>query len=258
MHVEMEQVPTTYLMRWNPAVSDFTLDDYRHFCKYRRLGLQWAIFDWEAAHEGDFFVMLREGDGVNNGIIASGVFVCEPFEGSNWRGGKHLVHYIKMVSHDAVSPDDRPILATEVLEREIPEINWRKGHSGELLTPEQVSKLLAIWPMDIDDSSSDESDYHAENISIIDECPERLLSEILEKSGELKPVGEAEGVLMLKLGNSKSALSIQAIAGYDMERGEYGIVDFLPVVNNRNSSCCLKITDVLISNNGSEAIVRAL
>jgi hypothetical protein len=46
-----------------------------------------------------------------------------------------------MVRFNAIEPKEKPLLSLEKLQKAIPEINWVKGHSGELLSEEVVSKL---------------------------------------------------------------------------------------------------------------------
>ena len=54
-------------------------------------------------------------------------------------------HYMKMDCYDCVLADQKPPVDIEILEKEIPEIDWRKGHSGQLLTEETVEKLDELW-----------------------------------------------------------------------------------------------------------------
>ena len=46
-----------------------------------------------------------------------------------------------MICTDAIEPGRVPPLSLEKLQKAIPEINWTKGHSGELLSDEVVIKL---------------------------------------------------------------------------------------------------------------------
>lgn len=43
---------------------------------------------------------------------------------------------------------DEPMITIEQLESIIPEIEWRRGHSGVLLTPEQAQKLHEAFPLE--------------------------------------------------------------------------------------------------------------
>ena len=54
-------------------------------------------------------------------------------------------HYMKMDCYDCVPADQNPPVDIEILEKEIPENDWRKGHSGELLSEETTEKLDELW-----------------------------------------------------------------------------------------------------------------
>jgi len=50
-------------------------------------------------------------------------------------------HYVDIRCYNLAEPCGMPLLSVKELEAAIPEINWRKGHSGELLTPNQADAL---------------------------------------------------------------------------------------------------------------------
>ena len=162
--MEDKRVKKDFLLRWNPTISSMTLDKYQKalsefpdgFC------MDWSIYDWKQAHEGDRFFMLRTGD-ENAGIIFRGVFVSEPYKDEDWAGTSKRKHYISIDCYDAVPADKKPMLGVETLERHIPEINWRSGHSGELLSPDVVMKLVNLYTevveLEIDDDDDEEKDF---------------------------------------------------------------------------------------------------
>lgn len=144
---EVTEGPKTYLMRWNPAISSFTTEDYEQYCwdVYEEWTMDWSIWEWEKARIGDRFFMLREGDGINPGIIYRGFFISNPYPGPDWRGMGIPRHYIDMRCEMGRQTDESPWLTPEQLEEVIPGINWRSGHSGELLTPDQSASLELLW-----------------------------------------------------------------------------------------------------------------
>ena len=138
--------PKTYLLRWNPTISSFKLETYRQAtieCP-DGFGYDWSIYKWEDAHEGDRYFMLRTGD-ENAGIVFRGVFTSDPYEDDDWAGQGKQRHYMKMDCFDCVPADQKPPIDIELLEKEIPEIDWHKGHSGELLSEETAEKLNELW-----------------------------------------------------------------------------------------------------------------
>lgn len=50
-----------------------------------------------------------------------------------------------MDCYDCVPADEQSAINIELLEKEIPEIDWRKGHSGELLSEEDSERLDEMW-----------------------------------------------------------------------------------------------------------------
>ena len=144
--VEPIRSPKTYLLRWNPGISSFKLETYRKATTEcpDGFGFDWSIFEWEEAHEGDRYYMLRTGDD-KAGIVWHGVFTSEPYEDKDWAGQGKQRHYMKMDCYDCVPADQKPPVDIEMLEKEIPEIDWRKGHSGQLLTEEVTDKLNELW-----------------------------------------------------------------------------------------------------------------
>jgi len=136
------KTPNVYLMRWKPSISSFTEEDYKQCVEKLTYGLfqiNWSIKEWEEARKGDFFFMLRSGDD-KAGIVFQGQFLSDPYPGDDWAGTEKRRMYVDMICTDAIEPGKVPPLSLEKLQKAIPEINWTKGHSGELLSDEVVIK----------------------------------------------------------------------------------------------------------------------
>ena len=146
MNGEPEHKPKTYLLRWNPAISSFTMDSYRNAIDEYPEGfrMDWSIYEWEEAHNGDRYYMVRVGEG-NTGIVFLGEFLSEPYEGEDWAGKGKKRYYVDIDCIYATDPDERPLLTIEELRVVLPEIDWIKGHSGQLLSDEQAEKLNNLW-----------------------------------------------------------------------------------------------------------------
>jgi hypothetical protein len=84
--------------------------------------------------------MLRSGDD-KAGLVFQGQLLSDPYTGDDWAGSNKRRCYVDMVCMNAVEPKEKPLLSLEKLQKAIPEINWVKEHSGELLSEEVVSKL---------------------------------------------------------------------------------------------------------------------
>lgn len=140
-------VSHTYLLRWNPSISSFTAKDYEDSVeKYpEAFQMDWSIYEWEEAHEGDRYYMLRVG-GDADGIVFQGEFLSDPYVDKDWAGTDRQRHYVDICCYDLSAPHGRPLVSAEALEAVLPEIDWHRGHSGVLLTAEQaaaIDKLLA-------------------------------------------------------------------------------------------------------------------
>ncbi len=136
-----------YLMRWNPAISSFTLKDYEKCVENRMHGMfrmNWSIREWEEARRGDFFYMLRTGD-EKAGIVFSGQFTSDPYPGDDWAGSSKRRMYVDMICMNPVEPGTKPSLSLERLQKEIPSSDWTKGHSGILLSDNMAKRLDKIW-----------------------------------------------------------------------------------------------------------------
>ena len=139
--------PKTYLLRWNPTISSFRLEHYRQAMEQRPdgFGFDWSVYEWEEAHEGDHYYMLRTGDD-KPGIVFHGVFTSEPYTGEDWAGQKGKIRrYMDMDCFDCVPADEQSPITIEILEKAIPNVNWRAGHSGEYLSEEDAEKLDELW-----------------------------------------------------------------------------------------------------------------
>ena len=158
---KMYPTTKTYLLRWNPAISSYTLDAYREQLKRGDSFFgNWSVWDYVDLHKGDQFFMLREGDGENPGIIFRGVFTSEPYEGEDWAGTGRKRFYADFECWGCADPDGIPCISLEQLQEELPDLNWTKGHSGELLTPAAAEMLAAAWEENLSWVDEEDEDVH--------------------------------------------------------------------------------------------------
>ena len=137
----------TFILMWNPAFSSVTMD-YHLYCieNFDEEPFDWSVYEWEKAHKGDRFYLVRVGEG-KTGIVMSGVFTSEPYVGDDWnksRGSKQI-HYMDMQPNFIINPETMPIITTEQLQKAIPDFEWRRGHSGTLLNEDQAQKLEKLF-----------------------------------------------------------------------------------------------------------------
>lgn len=139
----------TFLLKWNPAISSYTMErldnDMSEWADgYWSDDYDWSVWEWQKAHKGDRFFMVRVGEG-NTGVFAAGRFTSEPFEDEDWSGKGRKVYYMQMEFEAVFHPERTDIISTEELERELPHLDWRKGHSGQMLDKEDAVRLELMW-----------------------------------------------------------------------------------------------------------------
>lgn len=143
--------PRTFILRWNPNVSQTSIDDYNEM--YNNLpdetagvDITWSISDWQSAREGDLFYMLLEGENVEHtGIVYAGRFASAPYVADDWRGTGEAKHYVLAESFNLCDLREGPWITTAELEKAVPSFNWRNGSSGEEITSEQAEILESLW-----------------------------------------------------------------------------------------------------------------
>lgn len=139
----------TFLLRWNPALSSYTMERLDEDMTDWANGewcddFYWSVHDWQKARKGDRFFMLRVGEG-NTGVFAAGRFTSDPFLGDDWSGKGREVHYMTMEFETVFHPERAEIITTEELRAELPEIDWSGGHSGVMLDAESAERLELMW-----------------------------------------------------------------------------------------------------------------
>lgn len=155
----------TFILMWNPAISSITIHNHIDSIPHiEDWDFNWSVYEWEKAHEGDRFFMVRVGDG-KTGIVMSGVFTSEPYTERDWNRIRKTkeIHYMNMQPNLIVNPETMPIITTAQLQEAIPDFVWSKGHSGVLLTEDQALKLEGLFSEYLS-SVSDQADD--ENLSI--------------------------------------------------------------------------------------------
>ena len=138
----------TIILKWNPAISSVTMEDMQWSISETWDTLDsdfnWSIYDWEKAEKGDRVFMLRVGRG-KVGIMASGWLSSDIYEGDDWRGTDEKRRYADILFDVMIYPQRNNILDTKTLQKEIPSVDWKGGHSGVVISDEEASKLESVW-----------------------------------------------------------------------------------------------------------------
>lgn len=124
-------------------------------CILLKNGVFTIIYEWEKAKKGDCFYMERLGD-EGRGIVFRGQFTSDPYLGEDWAGTSKKRYYVNIDCFDASPADGQPHITVEELKSILPEINWDKGHSGQLLTEGQAQKLDELWDSKMEDRKNND------------------------------------------------------------------------------------------------------
>lgn len=209
--------PRTYLMRWNPSISSLTKEKYENeLVNYGwETELNWSIWEYDDAMPGDRFFMLREGDGEAPGIYFEGLFRSLPWEGDDWRGTDKKRFYIDMTAGGISPLANGPVVATDELERKIPGVNWRIGHSGELLSQEVADKLKALWDKNYVEVSDEEDDDDDDDDEIM--TPNSMLEDAVclahnAHSGQVDKAGKSYILHPLRVAHNCETIEQKTVA----------------------------------------------
>lgn len=143
-----ENFRKTFIMRWNTDISNYKLSEFEDAMEDffdEGFYYDWSIWDYQKAHVGDKFYMIRTGEG-KNGVVMRGTIIGQPYPDEDWSGKGRKVYYIRMGLTNMIHPDRSPLLlTTDELTEAIPDFNWKDGHSGEILSDSQANKLEDVW-----------------------------------------------------------------------------------------------------------------
>ena len=148
MGIVKENYRKTFIMRWNTDISNYKLSEFEDAMEDffdEGFYYDWSIWDYQKAHIGDRFYMIRTGEGAN-GVVMRGTIIGSPYPDEDWSGKGRKVYYIRMSLSNMIHPKRTPLLlTTDELTEAIPDFNWKEGHSGEILNDTQSAKLEEVW-----------------------------------------------------------------------------------------------------------------
>ena len=138
----------TIILKWNPAISSVSMEDMQwsiiRTWDTLYSDFNWSIYDWEKAEKGDRVFMLRVGRG-KVGIMASGWLSSNTYEDYDWQVTDKKCRYADILFDVMIHPQHNNILETKTLQKEIPTVDWKGGHSGVVISVEEALKLESIW-----------------------------------------------------------------------------------------------------------------
>ena len=143
-----ENFRKTFIMRWNTDISNYKLCEFEEAMDDFEVDgfyYDWSIWDYQKAHYGDKFYMVRTGNG-KHGVVMRGTIIGTPYPDEDWSGKGRKVYYIRMRLSHMIHPDKAPLLlTTEELGQAMPGFNWEEGHSGMILDDSTAMRLEESW-----------------------------------------------------------------------------------------------------------------
>lgn len=136
----------TFILRWNPNISSYKMEQHLYLVSHIRkmeipVHFDWSIYDWHKAKDGDMVILLQVGTD-DDGIAMIGKIAGAPVADDSWRKDGIKVHYVNITIFDAFNPSVQKEFRAENFENEFDEINWHKGHSGELIDKSVAKRLF--------------------------------------------------------------------------------------------------------------------
>ncbi|MBO4440473.1 MAG: hypothetical protein J5798_14110 [Spirochaetaceae bacterium] len=137
-----------YILRWNPNISSWTYDRHEYLLKNILDndfdGMNWSIYDFENLEEGDYWILQQVGTD-NDGIAGFGTFTGDPYTSASWKrkDGTNLF-YADLYFDCIIDRRKTDFLSAAELEKDFPEIEWHKGHSGVLIEDAAVVEKLIL------------------------------------------------------------------------------------------------------------------
>lgn len=106
----------------------------------------WSFWEYDRVRPGDVCYMVRCGDSVGpHGMMLRGHIFTDPYVSEDWSGRGRVIHYADWYPEVFIDTEKLPPLTPGELERIVPGVNWRGGHSGRPLPPEFAEALDRAW-----------------------------------------------------------------------------------------------------------------
>jgi hypothetical protein len=148
----------TVIFKWNPSFSSYSMSQYLYDLISANQNIaddfNWSVWDYEKIHEGDRYYWLKLGKGAV-GIVGRGIITSNPYEGEDWSGKGRKTYYVDFDPEVMLNPDAVHILYSSILEENIKDFDWNKGHSGLILNDTQSECLEKLWHSFIEENRDD-------------------------------------------------------------------------------------------------------
>jgi hypothetical protein len=155
--IPVNQKANVFLLRWNPAISSYTRDEFADTVAFYREngrdGFNWSVREIERVRPGDIALFCRVGTDADR-IDGVGVFTGRTRTGESWRGDGTRVGYADLVLDFVQDPSEALLFPAEELAAAFPDCDWHGGPSGitldagpaEALAEHVARRLSSLLP----------------------------------------------------------------------------------------------------------------
>lgn len=138
-----------HILFWNPDISSMTrdrmTDEMSEIVNYGGW-FNWSFWEYEHVNVGDICYLVRCGDAQGpHGIVLRGEITSKPYQDEDWSGRGRRTMYADWHPQEFIDSEYDAPLPPEMLEAEMPDFNWRGGHSGRVLPHEYEKTLEKLW-----------------------------------------------------------------------------------------------------------------
>ena len=142
---KIEAQHNTYILRWNPTTSPYTMEQFDYDMNGWAQGLwskplTWMVGKCDKIRKGDRLFIVHTGE-ENPGIFAAGRFTSTPELFDEESGEQTAYIELETVFH----PERAEIVSIAELKREIAHIDWLANYSAELLNKEDAVRVELMW-----------------------------------------------------------------------------------------------------------------
>lgn len=137
----------TFIVNWNPSKWTMPDDELAGAVEVTADGGEYSE-PWSVGVRtggiglGDRVVLLRQH--IDTGLLARGHFTSQVYPGDHWDGSGRLATYAGIAWTEWLPVEDR--LPTEALERELPQVRWRRLQASGVRVPNEAEPALhQLW-----------------------------------------------------------------------------------------------------------------
>lgn len=138
-----------HILFWNPDISSVTRE--RMAAELPEIILSgydynWSFREYENVKPGDICYLVRCSDEHGpHGVVLRAKIISFPYISEDWSGQNRTVYYADWIPQEFIDTELESPLSPEVLEKLMPDFNWRGGASGRELPEEYAPVLEKAW-----------------------------------------------------------------------------------------------------------------